>query len=371
MVSQVQISSFNFDQICRARLHVNLRHRWDSGTIRFMKIILVLVMAFLPQLSLSETKTFREKLKDKIKERVIKRQEAKPEPTAAPATNTQITKPGDYTFSFEHQGRKRFYLLHIPASYKETEPTALIVALHGGGGNMNHMAEDKNYKLISKSEQAGFIVVFPNGTSKFNSGKFSTWNAGNCCGYARDNKIDDVGFIKEMINRIKNQVSIDQNKIFATGMSNGGMMSYRLACEMSDTFKAIAPVAGTDGVVDCKPKDTISVLHIHAKNDDHVLFTGGAGKNASDKALISNFVSVPKTIEKWLSLNACNKNPRRVLDLKGAYCDLYSECKNQTKVKLCVTDTGAHSWPGGEKTRGSEPTSKAISANDVMWEFFQ
>jgi polyhydroxybutyrate depolymerase len=154
-------------------------------------------------------------------------------------------------------------------------------------------------------------------------------------------------------------------------MSNGGMMTYRLVCELSNVFKATASVAGTDNTSTCSPGKNISILHIHAKNDDHVLFNGGSGKSLDKtKAAVTDFTSVPATISKWVKTNACNETPKRVLEKKGAYCDLYIGCKDKTKVQLCVTETGAHSWPGGEKTRGSEPPSQAISANDVMWDFF-
>lgn len=315
-------------------------------------------------MTLAQASSFREKLK----ERFSKRQEEKPAPIAVVASDTPITKPGDYTFTFVHNGISRFYKLHVPGSYKAGVPTPLVFAFHGGGGNMSYMADDSKYGLISKSEQAGFIAVFPNGTSKYKSGILATWNAGEGGGYARENKIDDVGFVKEVIAKVSKQLSIDPKKIFSTGMSNGASLSYRLACEMSDVFKAIAPVAGTNVTKDCSPKNPISILHIHAKNDDHVQFNGGAGKNA--KNLMKNFVSVPATIEKWVSLNGCNITPKRVLEKIGAYCDLYSSCKNNVEVKLCVTETGAHSWPGGKETRASEPTSKAISANDVLWDFF-
>lgn len=317
--------------------------------------------------SYSQEKTFREKMRERILERMQKRKEEKPS-TVITSTDTKITKAGDYTMSFSHNGIDRKYIIHVPANYNPTNPTSLLVALHGGGGNMEYEADDKKYKLISKSESAGFIVLFPNGFSRF-GGKLATWNAGKCCAAARDNNIDDVGFIKEMINKTTAQLNIDRNKVFATGMSNGGMMSYRLACELSDTIKAIASVAGTDNTVHCSPKNPISILHIHAKNDDHVQFNGGAGPKAGIKSTITDYVSVPATISKWVEFNSCDKTPKRVLEVSGAYCDLYSKCKNNVEVKLCVTETGGHSWPGGEKGKG-EPASTAISADDVMWEFF-
>ena len=100
---------------------------------------------------------------------------------------------------------------------------------------------------------------------------FATWNAGNCCGGARDQNVDDVGFIRQIVANLTRQMNVDRQRIYATGMSNGGLMSYRLACEMSDVFKAIAPVAGTDNTRSCTPKQPVAVLHIHARNDTHVL----------------------------------------------------------------------------------------------------
>ena len=310
--------------------------------------------------------TFRERLK----QRWIKAQQSKPAPESSSDTASRITKPGDYTFSIVHDGRTRLYRVHVPQKYSAATAAPLLMAFHGGGGDMEYMASDKAYGLISKSEAEGFVVVFPNGISKLNSGKFATWNAGTCCGNARDQNVDDVGFVKQIIGNLTRQLNIDRNQIYATGMSNGGMMTYRLACEMSDTFKAIASVAGTDNTMSCTPKAPISILHIHARDDDHVLYNGGAGKPFRDMSKVSDFTSVPATISKWVKLDHCNPRPQRVLDTPGAYCDKYSQCRDNVAVQLCVTETGGHSWPGGTKIRGGEPASQAISADDVMWAFF-
>ena len=335
-------------------------------------VLILLIIALCSQSTLAQDKSFRERIREKVKARMIKREEEKPAPQTSSATGDKITKAGDFTMSLTHNNLLRFYKVHIPKNYNPETPTPLLVAFHGGGGDMNYQSNDKFYKQITKSEEKGYIVAFPNGISRFKSGKLATWNAGKCCGEARDTKADDVGFIKEMIAKISSQTNIDKNKIFATGMSNGGMMSYRLACEMSETFKGIAAVAGTDNTIDCAPKNPISVLHIHAKNDDHVLYQGGAGSGSSkNKSQVTDYVSVPATISKWVKFNGCSETPKRVLEVPGAYCDLYSSCKNNVEVKLCVTETGGHSWPGGVKPRGDDKTSHAISANDVMWDFFQ
>jgi len=309
-------------------------------------------------------------LRERLKQRWLKRHQDKPASESNADAIAKIDKSGDYNFTIVHDGLSRQYRVHVPQRYSAATPTSLVLAFHGGGGDMDHMATDKYYGLISKADAAGFIVVFPNGYSKLSSGKFATWNAGNCCAGARDQNIDDVGFIRKIIANLTQQLNIERKQIYATGMSNGGMLTYRLACEMADTFKAIASVAGTDNTTSCTPKVPIAILHIHAKNDDHVLYNGGAGKTFRDMSKITDFTSVPATIAKWVRLNSCNAAPQRVLETSGAYCDKYSQCAGNVAVQLCVTETGGHSWPGGTKPRGDESPSQALSADDVMWDFF-
>lgn len=298
-------------------------------------------------------------LKDKIKERIEQRQENR-------ADKRQL-KPGDYTFELQHGGMKRMYMVHVPKSYNASKPVPVVLSLHGGGGNMQYQATEELYHWISKSEAAGFIAVFPNGYSRMRGGKLATWNAGICCGTARDKKIDDVGFIRAVVDDLKTRVNIDAQRIFANGMSNGGMMSYRLACEAPDIFRAVASVTGTDGTTSCNPGRAMPVFHTHAKDDDRVLFNGGSGSESDTHA---DFVSVPDTIAKWVKHNGCEATPKRVLEVQGAYCEVYQGCRDNAQVKLCVTDTGGHSWPGGKKVRGGKAGSTAINATDLIWEFY-
>ncbi len=306
-----------------------------------------------------------------LKEKWAKKQAAEPAPEVSKNVPDKIVTPGDYTFSLKSSDQLRYYKIHIPPQYKSSTAASLIVALHGGGGNMSIQAIDDHYKLISKSNKEGFIVAFPNGFSRFKSGKFATWNAGRCCALARDEKVNDVAFINEMVEKITQQINIDKSKIFAIGMSNGGMMSYRLACDSTKTFKAIASVTGTDNTIDCKPTKPISVLHIHAKDDPNVLFNGGQGEGSfQDKEKVTDFTSVPATIEKWVKLTGCPAKAQKTLQKDKAYCETYSPCRGQTKIQLCVTNEGGHSWPGGTKPRGHGESSNAIDATDVIWDFF-
>lgn len=292
------------------------------------------------------------------------------EPVAAPRGTQPITAPGDYRASLEHGGRTRPYRLYVPASYRADQPAPLLVALHGGGGSMDYMGRDDYYGLLSFAERTGQVLVLPNGISRLRSGMLATWNAGDCCGAARDAQVDDVGYIRAVVERVQGQLNIDARRIRATGMSNGAMMAYRLACELPGLFTAIAAVAGTDNTRSCTPAQPVSVLHIHARNDSHVLYEGGAGPDAVDRALITDFRSVPSTVAAWVQRNGCAATPQRVLEKDGAWCERYASCAGGTQVQLCVTDAGGHSWPGGYKPRGEAPT-QVIGANQVMWDFFR
>lgn len=309
-------------------------------------------------------------LRERIKQRVVERRESRQGDDIDSAGEITIHKPGDYVRSLKHDGRTRTYRIYVPNQYQAAKSAPLVLAFHGGGGDMDYMAKDEYYGLISKAEAEGFVVVFPNGYSQLKSGKFATWNAGACCADARDNNSDDVGFVRKIIASVTRELNINRQMIFATGMSNGGMMSYRLACEMSDTFSAIAAVAGTDNTLNCQPRKPVSILHIHAKNDDRVLFNGGAGKKFRDESKVTDFSSVPDTIAKWVQLNQCKAGPQALFTKPGGYCEHYGQCRAGVAVQLCVTYSGGHSWPGGTKPRGSEAPSQVLSANDVMWDFF-
>lgn len=289
----------------------------------------------------------------------------RPHQPADPNT-TPISAPGDYRFSFVHDGISREYLVHVPASYRGG-PSPMMVALHGGGGDADFQADDSKYKLISKSEQAGFIAVFPNGYSRFPNGVLATWNAGTCCGAAQKNNVDDVAFLREVIRRVEQQAHIDKSRVFMTGMSNGALMSWRMACEAPDLVRGIAPVEGTDNTTHCTPARPVPVIEFHSLDDDHVPLNGGKGVSALTD---TNFTSVPATQEKWVKLDRADPNPKRVLTVDGAHCDLHAAKPGGAPVELCLTDTGGHSWPGGGTQQGRKQPSMAISANDLMWGFF-
>ena len=285
--------------------------------------------------------------------------------SVAAAEAAPVLPAGSHELQLRHDGRERGFIVHVPKAYRADRPAPLVLALHGGGGSMEVMAKDRLYGLVSQSEASGWIVVFPNGFSRL-GGKLATWNAGICCGAARERDSDDVGFLRAVVAEVQQRVAVDPQRVFATGMSNGGMMSYRLACEASDIFRAIAAVAGTDGTTDCRPGRPVPVFHLHAKDDDRVLFNGGSG-SASDTH--ADFVSVPATVDKWVRLNACSGPTQTVLQRPGVTCEVRSGCQGGAEVRLCVTDSGGHSWPGGRKALGGKG-STALDATEAIWAFF-
>lgn len=272
---------------------------------------------------------------------------------------------GRHELSLRHAGQARDFIVHVPGSYRADRPVPLVLALHGGGGSMEVMARDRLYGLVAQSEASGWIVVFPNGFSRL-GGKLATWNAGICCGAARDRGSDDVDFLRAVLSEVQRRLNIDRERVFATGMSNGGMMSYRLACEAADVFRAIAAVAGTDGTTDCRPGRPVPVFHIHARDDDRVLFNGGSGSASDTHAA---FVSVPATVDKWARLNACQGPTETVLKRAGVVCEVRRGCAGGAEVRVCVTETGGHSWPGGRKALGGKGSS-ALDATAEIWDFF-
>jgi polyhydroxybutyrate depolymerase len=330
---------------------------------------LLATIAVLAQAAMAQGGPLRERLRDRLAERVAER--AGPtEPATRLAAGARITAPGRYEIRLKHAGLDRMALVHVPASWRASEPAPLVMALHGGGGGAIYQASDQNYGLITKSEQAGFIAVFPNGISAAANGLLATWNAGACCARARDENIDDVGFLRAVVADVSRRLQIQPRRVYAIGMSNGGMMSYRLACDAADVFHGIMAVAGTDNTLRCAPARPVPVLHVHARDDDRVLYEGGAGDKFRSEALVTDFVSVADTIGKWVTLNRASATAKRVLTVDGAWCDLHEAGAGGAPVKLCVTDTGGHSWPGGSKEGGANAPSTAIRANDLMWEFF-
>jgi polyhydroxybutyrate depolymerase len=189
-----------------------------------------------------------------------------------------------------------------------------------------------------------------------------------------NNKIDDVEFTRRILDDLARSANIDPKRVFATGMSNGGIMSYLLASELSDRIAAIAPVGGPMGTETCKPKRSVSVIHFHGTDDEHAPFKGGKGKGPSG----TEFYSVEHSIQAWVKANGCEKEPvvmklpDTAKDGTTITCKTYGSGKDGAEVVLIVIEGGGHTWPGQEpRLKALGKSTKNISANDLMWEFFE
>lgn len=283
---------------------------------------------------------------------------------------TRLT-PGDHRRTLTVADRQRSWLIHVPPGYDDTKPTPVVLAFHGGMSNGAQMM--KFCGLNEKADAAGFLAVFPDGTGQFESAL--TWNAGNCCGYAMRNKVDDVAFVRELLDDLARVAHVDPRRVFATGMSNGGLMAYRLADELSDRFAAIAPVGGPMGFETCQPRHPVSVIHFHGTDDKFAPFAGGQGERSVSR---THFYSVEHTIQNWVRANGCPRTPvttafePKVDDGTRVSRKVYGPGTDGAEVVLYRIEGGGHTWPGREPTLIFLGKSTAnISANDLLWEFFE
>jgi polyhydroxybutyrate depolymerase len=196
-------------------------------------------------------------------------------------------------------GAYRHYALHFPPQYDGSTPLPLVICLHGGFGSGLQFEEQST--LSEKSDEAGFVAVYPNGTGYLLAPNLRFWNAGNCCGYAEEQNIDDVGFIEAMIDALVADYAIDATRVYSTGISNGAFMSYRLACELSDKIAAIAPVAGGMLVDECLPSSSVPIIHFQSFLDTSNPYTGGVGDGVGthDNPPLDSVFTV------WANTNLC------------------------------------------------------------------
>ena len=276
--------------------------------------------------------------------------------------------PGDHTRTLMMGEQKRTYLVHVPKGYDPKKPAPVVLALHGAAMNGSMMVWFSG--LNKKSDEAGFIVVYPSGTG---TGPFLTWNAGGFKGKMAEGKADDVAFIGKLLDDLGTVVKVDEKRVYACGMSNGGMMCYRLAAELSDRIAAIAPVAGTIAIDESKPKRPVPVIHFHGTKDTFVPFEMAKGKTPAFMKL----KGVEESVQTWVKLNGCDEKPKtETLSKDGDEMKVtrktYGGGKDGAEVVLVVIEEGGHTWPGQQPPVGFIGKSAMnISANDLMWEFFQ
>jgi polyhydroxybutyrate depolymerase len=274
---------------------------------------------------------------------------------------------GDFEYFLTHDGLERRYLVHVPKGVEPGKKLPVVLAFHGGGGRAEGLRLAS--RLNETSDKGGFLLVYPDGTGLT---RILTYNAGSCCGYAVRERVDDVGFVRQLLDELPKKYPVEAQRIYATGFSNGAMLCYRLGCELSDRIAAIAPVAGDMGVDGPEPKRPVPVLAIHGMKDPNSLFEGGKGKNQFQPV---PHRSVMASLAFWIKWDNCQPTPKeqKDKDFIRSEWDPAPGAKG-APVILYALPEGGHTWPGGiDTTRhlNTGPLVKDVHASQLIWEFFE
>ncbi|MFI7597086.1 alpha/beta hydrolase family esterase [Actinoplanes sp. NPDC049681] len=288
-------------------------------------------------------------------------------PTSAPPVASSSTPPtstlpvGKSSASLTVDGLKRTYLLYRPATAKTGAP--LVVVLHGAVGT-GRQAE-QSYGWDAEADKGGFVVAYPDGVNR-------TWNVSpDCCGVAARDGVNDVGFITQLVSAVP---GIDPHRVYATGISNGAMLTYRLACD-TDIFAAIAPVAGTM-INKCDDPARISIIHIHGQNDPTIPYAGGPGRRSNNgKGRLPIKIdgpSVPSLIDTWRRTDGCAAPTETK---SGPVTTSVATCPDGRAVELITVAGAGHQWPGSrpapvaQRILHLDPPSTALNATSTIWQF--
>jgi polyhydroxybutyrate depolymerase len=273
-----------------------------------------------------------------------------------------------------HQGQRRTYSLYVPPSLQADQAAPLVLVFHGGHGRGDRLAQRIGLNEIARRE--GFVVAYPDaaGDRHWNDGRSTT-----------ESDIDDVSFTLALVEHISAQQDIDQERIYATGFSNGGSFTARLACEASDRIAAFAQVASTMSVelrATCSPDAAVSIMLINGTLDPLVPWAGGKLRKTQRLGKGGEVISADAAVDFWTTNNACDAEPRVAQlddrDLNDGTTvreTQFGDCRNGSEVVMLAVEGGGHTWPGSperprlRKTVGT--TSRDIDASEVIWAFFR
>lgn len=270
---------------------------------------------------------------------------------------------GSKKYTMAVDGLQRTYLLYRPSYLKQDTSVPLIIVLHGGFGT-GAQAEE-SYGWDKQADEHGFVVAYPDGINR-------SWNAGGiCCGKAMKDKVDDLAFVTEVIQKSIQMENIDPKRVYLTGMSNGAALSYRYACEGSFNVAAIGPVSGSLAYACEKPR-AVSVMEIHGMEDNNIPLAGGIGSKGITKVV---WLPVKDTLAIFKQAAGCKDNAPHG---DGAVHIYPSSCIGGREVILVTIGGAGHQWPAGRKVGlfartllPLDPPSDAMDATSVLWEFFK
>jgi polyhydroxybutyrate depolymerase len=256
-----------------------------------------------------------------------------------------------------HQNIDRSYILYVPATYDPNSPAPLVLNFHGYTSDAGQQMFYGDFRPVA--DTAGFILVHPQGT-KDNLGN-NYWNSG------WGGTVNDVSFTEALIDSLSAEYNINPDRVYSTGMSNGGFMSYHLACNLSNRIAAIASVTGSmnEGQLSCNTSHPMPVMQIHGTSDPTVPYLGLAG----------SFQPIEDVVDYWVSFNSCDINPTitavsnsSLLDLCTAEHIVYKNGNKGVEVEFYKVTNGAHTWPGSAITIGT--TNQDFNASKEIWRFF-
>ncbi|MFO7562455.1 MAG: PHB depolymerase family esterase [Enhygromyxa sp.] len=261
--------------------------------------------------------------------------------------------PGTHkNLSVEVDGSSRSYELFVPVTYKNDNPSALVLNFHGLLGNPTQQADWSQFN--QSAQLRGMLVAYPAGIG-------NSFNAGACCGEAHSQEVDDVGFARTLVEKLLAEHCIDPQRVYVTGMSNGGHMAHTLACEAADMFAAAASVTGVMGLSpsQCQPSRPISVIDFHGTADSIVSY-GGYGPG---------YPPVRPMMEDWAARNGCSPVSEVVLQEGEVLCETWPGCDDEVEVTLCTIEGGGHCWFGNPSCLFGESTT-VIHASEMIADMF-
>ena len=309
---------------------------------------------------------------------------------ATPAPHpTQAPMGGAYVFHVTFDGLTREYRLHVPPAAASGRPLPLVLNL--AGATQNDWLEEITSDMDPNADLNGYLVAYPDGTR---ISKVLTpdpvakqeqygWNAGMCCGLPVTRHIDDVGFLLKVIADVAARTPVDLGRVYATGISNGGMMAYALAAEASDHFAAVSSVSGQVELPTIDPIVPVPTLEFHSVDDPIARWAGVPNRNPRLR------LSVMEGVDQWVNADGCRTKPHTSPTIVGAPGSIsagetatlvtYSGCRAGSEVELWRFTGSGHVWPGSTLNTG--PRSQwilagvgrgivLVDADEVMWKFF-
>lgn len=279
-------------------------------------------------------------------------------PTWAAGARSSL-RVGSSTHTLTVDGVARTYIVYKPAGLHGAVP--LVLMLHGGYGTSREA--EHMYRWNTAANRGHFVVAYPDGLHR-------AWNAGGgCCGQPAKDDTNDVGFITDVVHTVESMTPIDTARVYVTGISNGGIMSYRLACE-TDLFAAIGPVAATE-LGGCPKTRPISVIAVHGTADPRVPYNGGMGTGAAH----IDGPAIPALNATWRKIDDC-ATPK--VTTKGVVKTSVATCPDGRGVELVSVTGAGHQWPGSvakgpviTRLLGLTPPSTAMTATKAIWAFFE